>query len=100
MTLAIGYAGRRFGLAPGAGGAKLMMNAVGFAGMLGIWLGAWPAAAQDQAMPWKGKPIHMFVGSAPGGGYDTFSRVIAAHLGRHLPGQPTIVVQHMPGAGS
>src|SRR3546814_569442 len=68
--------------------------------MLGIWLGVWPAVAQDQAMPWKGMPIHMFVGSAPGGGYDTFSRVIAAHLGRHIPGQPTIVVQNMPGAGS
>jgi tripartite-type tricarboxylate transporter receptor subunit TctC len=56
------------------------------------------AVAQD--MPWKGKPIIMILGSAPGGGYDTFARTIAPHLGRHLPGQPTIVIQNMPGAGS
>ena len=54
--------------------------------------------AQD--MPWKGKQIIMILGSAPGGGYDTFARTVAPHLGRHLPGQPTIVIQNMPGAGS
>jgi tripartite-type tricarboxylate transporter receptor subunit TctC len=39
------------------------------------------------------------VGTAAGGGFDTYSRVIARHLGKHLPGNPTIVVQNMPGAG-
>lgn len=63
-------------------------------------LGMSVAAAQDQTVPGKGTQIHMFVGSSPGGGYDAFSRLIAAHLSRHLPGQPTIVVQNMPGAGS
>lgn len=56
------------------------------------------AIAQD--MPWKGKQITMILGSAPGGGYDTFARTVAPHLARHLPGQPTIVIQNMPGAGS
>lgn len=59
-----------------------------------------PVMAQDEALPWKNKPIQMIVGSAPGGGYDAFARVIAPHMGRHLPGQPTIVIQNMPGAGS
>lgn len=58
------------------------------------------AAAQAPDALFKGKQITLFVGSAPGGGYDTFTRVIAAHLGRHLPGQPNIIVQNMPGAGS
>ncbi len=44
--------------------------------------------------------IRMLVGSGPGGGYDTYGRLIAAHLPRKLPGQPRIVVQNMPGAGS
>lgn len=60
--------------------------------------GVAPTAAQD--MPWKGKQITMIVGSAPGGGYDAFARLVAPHMSRNLPGQPTIVVQNMPGAGS
>jgi tripartite-type tricarboxylate transporter receptor subunit TctC len=84
MALAIGFGGR-------------------FAGIVPIICAVWiadgsPAVAQD--MPWKGKPIQMYVGSAPGGGYDTFARTIAPHMSRHLPGQPTIVIQNMPGAGS
>lgn len=59
-----------------------------------------PVMAQEAALPWKNKPIQMVVGSAPGGGYDAFARIVAPHLGRHLPGQPTIVIQNMPGAGS
>ena len=44
--------------------------------------------------------IRLLVGSGPGGGYDTYARLLAAHLPRHLPGDPKIVVQNMPGAGS
>jgi len=40
------------------------------------------------------------VGYGTGGGYDVYGRLIARHLGRHIPGQPTVVVQNMPGAGS
>lgn len=87
MALAIEVTGRRLCLSMAVLGA---MSSVGIA----------PVMAQDQAMPWKGKPIQMVVGSAPGGGYDTFARTIAPHMSRHLPGQPTIIIQNMPGAGS
>lgn len=59
---------------------------------------ATPAAAQEGYF--RGKLIRLMVGSAPGGGYDTYGRLFAAYMGRHLPGNPTIVVQNMPGAGS
>jgi tripartite-type tricarboxylate transporter receptor subunit TctC len=58
-----------------------------------------PAAAQD-APYFQGKTVHLIVGSAPGGGYDTYSRVISEHLRKHIPGNPTVVQQNMPGAGS
>jgi tripartite-type tricarboxylate transporter receptor subunit TctC len=59
-----------------------------------------PAAAQSVAEFYAGKQITLIVGSTPGGGYDTQARLVARHLGRHLPGNPTIVVQNMPAAGS
>ena len=48
---------------------------------------------------YKGKTLRIIVGTAAGGGFDTYSRVIARHIGKHLPGNPSIVVQNMPGAG-
>lgn len=48
----------------------------------------------------RGRTVNIYVGSSAGGGYDTYARLLARHLGRHIPGQPTIVVQNMPGAGS
>jgi len=41
----------------------------------------------------------VLVGTAAGGGFDTYSRMMARHIGKHLPGNPSIVVQNMPGAG-
>jgi tripartite-type tricarboxylate transporter receptor subunit TctC len=49
---------------------------------------------------YDGKTVTFIIGSAAGGGYDTYSRLMASHLGRHLEGQPTVVAQNMPGAGS
>lgn len=46
------------------------------------------------------KSITIVVGSSAGGGYDTYARVLARYIGRHLPGQPSVVVQNMPGASS
>lgn len=57
-----------------------------------------PIFAQDSF--YKGKTIRLIVGLAPGGGFDTYSRVIARHMGKHIPGNPTIVVENMPGAAS
>jgi tripartite-type tricarboxylate transporter receptor subunit TctC len=48
----------------------------------------------------KGKTIRIIVGFSAGGGYDTYARTIARHMGRHIPGNPVIVVENMAGAGS
>ncbi len=59
-----------------------------------------PSAAQDSVADfYKGRQITIMVGSSPGGGYDTYSRMIARHMGRHVPGNPNIIVSNMPGAG-
>jgi len=47
---------------------------------------------------YKGKNINFIIGTAPGGGYDAYSRLIARHIRKHLPGQPSVVPQNMPGA--
>jgi tripartite-type tricarboxylate transporter receptor subunit TctC len=59
-----------------------------------------PATAQSVSEFYAGKTVTLAVGFAPGGGYDLYARLVASHLGKHLPGHPNIVVQNMPGAGS
>ena len=49
---------------------------------------------------YKGKTIRFVVGLAPGGGYDLSARTVGRHMGKHIPGNPTIVVENMTGAGS
>lgn len=56
-----------------------------------------PAAAAEF---YAGKTVEMIVGGGPGGGYDIYARAVARHLGRHIPGEPSVVVKNMPGAGS
>jgi tripartite-type tricarboxylate transporter receptor subunit TctC len=56
--------------------------------------------AQDVADFYRGKTVTVFVGLPPGGSFDLYARLIGAHLGRHIPGQPSVVVQNLPGAGS
>jgi tripartite-type tricarboxylate transporter receptor subunit TctC len=48
---------------------------------------------------YSGQTVRIIVASGPGGGYDTFARLLSRHLGRFVPGHPTFTVQHMPGAG-
>jgi tripartite-type tricarboxylate transporter receptor subunit TctC len=60
-------------------------------------LGSTPLSAQE---PFAGKTVQMIIGFGPGGGYDRWGRVVARHIGRHLPGNPQVVPQNMPGAGS
>jgi tripartite-type tricarboxylate transporter receptor subunit TctC len=48
----------------------------------------------------KGKTITCYIGYGPGGGYDTFARIISKHMTRHIPGEPGIVPVNMPGASS
>ena len=49
---------------------------------------------------YKGKTIVFIVGTAPGGGFDAYSRMIARHFGKYIPGNPSTIVQNMPGAGT
>lgn len=49
---------------------------------------------------YKGKTIDLVIGYSVGGGYDTYARLLATYMGKHVPGNPTIVPQNMPGAGS
>ena len=58
------------------------------------------AQAQSVAQFYKGKTINIVVGSDVGGGYDLTARTVARHLARHIPGEPAIIVQNRPGAGS
>jgi tripartite-type tricarboxylate transporter receptor subunit TctC len=61
---------------------------------------AQPAAAQTVAEFYKGKALTLVVGNGPGGGFDVFGRLLARYIGRYVPGNPSVVVQNMPGAGS
>ena len=64
-------------------------------------ISAAPVLAQPSVEQfYRGKTVTVVVGSAAGGGYDLYARLVARHLGRFVPGNPTIVVQNMPGAGS
>jgi tripartite-type tricarboxylate transporter receptor subunit TctC len=58
-----------------------------------------PALAQEPPSL-AGKTVTVYVGFGPGGGYDLYGRVLARHLGKHLPGRPAVVVSNMPGAAS
>jgi tripartite-type tricarboxylate transporter receptor subunit TctC len=62
---------------------------------------ALPAAAGAQAPTdfYKGKTISVYVGASVGGGYDTYARIVARFIGRHIPGNPAVVVENMDGAG-
>jgi tripartite-type tricarboxylate transporter receptor subunit TctC len=64
-----------------------------------------PAQAQTQTQDsvqafYAGKTVNLYVGFSPGGSYDFYARLFGRHLGKHIPGNPTVVVQTMTGAGS
>jgi len=61
-------------------------------------LTAAPSAADDKNF-YEGNTINIIVGFGPGGGYDLYARLLGQHLGKHIPGHPTVVVQNMAGAG-
>jgi tripartite-type tricarboxylate transporter receptor subunit TctC len=78
--------------------APLQMIAVALAAATCVGLPR-NAAAQDGNF-YSGKTVTIVVGYSAGGGYDQYARVLARHFGRHIPGNPTILVQNMPGAAS
>lgn len=65
-----------------------------------IVVNAQPADAQSVGDFYKGKTITMLIGTSPGGGYDTYARLLTRHMGRFLPGKPKMIAKNMPGAGS
>jgi tripartite-type tricarboxylate transporter receptor subunit TctC len=60
-----------------------------------------PAALAQDAVEqfYRGKSVNIYIGSTAGGGYDAYARALGRHMGKYIPGNPTIVPQNMPGAG-
>jgi tripartite-type tricarboxylate transporter receptor subunit TctC len=56
-------------------------------------------AAYSATPYYEGKTVRIIVGTAPGGGYDTYTRLLARHFSKHIPGTPNVIVDNMPGAG-
>lgn len=79
-------------------GKKIWCSALAVS--VGIVLGGLLAAAKAQEPFYKGKTIRLIVGLSAGGGYDVYSRAISRHMGKHIPGNPVMVVENMTGAGS
>jgi tripartite-type tricarboxylate transporter receptor subunit TctC len=67
---------------------------------IGLAISTAPVIGASAADFYKGKRISVVVGSSPGGGFDTYARLVAKHMGDHLPGNPSFIVRNMPGAGS
>src|SRR5262245_37601149 len=74
--------------------------AAAFAVALAVTAGAVAAPADPIADFYTGKTLRLIVGGSTGGGYDAVARLLARHIGRHIPGNPGIVVENMSGAGS
>jgi tripartite-type tricarboxylate transporter receptor subunit TctC len=69
-------------------------------GLLAFLLSAAPSQAQSVADFYRGKTIQLLIGYTTGGNYDLSARILARHMGRHIPGNPNLVPQNMAGAGS
>src|SRR5262249_60115299 len=69
------------------------------AGFAAALLAAMPADAADADF-YSGKSLQLLIGFSSGGGYDIYARTLARHMARHIPGNPRITPQNMPGAGS
>src|SRR3954449_106091 len=75
-----------------------LITRLAFAALLPLVVVVVPAGAQPSEP--LGKQVTLIIGFGPGGGYDLWGRTVARHLGKHLPGSPSVVAQNMPGAGS
>lgn len=70
------------------------------AALCGLLLCGAQAQAQGVADFYRGKSVDLYIGYSAGGGYDVYARLVARHLGKHIPGNPTVVPRNMEGAGS
>jgi tripartite-type tricarboxylate transporter receptor subunit TctC len=78
--------------------AMFKSRAFGFSATLMVALALVPQARADDF--YKGKLFTIVVGFSPAGGYDNYARVLSRYIGNHIPGNPKVIVQNMPGAGS
>lgn len=79
---------------------KFALNsALPLAAVVAAGIAAGPAMANDIADHYKGKTVTILIGYGPGGTYDKYAQTMARYYGRHIPGNPNVIVQHMPGAG-
>ncbi len=75
------------------------IEAIGAASFAAALVLSGAAQAQTPAEFYKGKTITMIIGYSAGGGYDTYARHVARHIGKHIPGNPQVVPRNMPGGG-
>jgi tripartite-type tricarboxylate transporter receptor subunit TctC len=80
------------------GGGYSLVRAGLCAGFVVLSAGATAAQGADKPF-YRGKKIRFIVGTAAGGGFSNYSLLLAAHMPRHIPGKPTMTIEHMPGAG-
>jgi tripartite-type tricarboxylate transporter receptor subunit TctC len=76
------------------------MSRIGATFAIAIWVVANSAQAQPAEEFYRGKQLRFVVGSTPGGDYDLWARLLARHIGKHIPGNPNAIVENMPGAGT
>lgn len=76
---------------------RMAITAVAFAAMVGTPLAL---SAQTVEEFYSGKNVELYIGYSVGGGYDLYARTLARHMGKHIPGNPTVVPVNMDGAGS
>jgi tripartite-type tricarboxylate transporter receptor subunit TctC len=80
----------------------MLRRALAFSVLAALCAGAWPArpAAADPVEDfYRGKQIRIIIRAAPGGNYDVYSRILARHMTRHIPGNPMFLPVNMPGGG-
>jgi tripartite-type tricarboxylate transporter receptor subunit TctC len=77
----------------------LKQLAVGGTLLLGLFMASSPARAESVADFYRGKTVNVLIGVGVGGEYDIQARLVARHIGKHIPGNPTVVPQNMTGAG-
>jgi len=68
--------------------------------ILGLWGSVQPARADAVADFYRGKTVTVVVGFSTGNGADSYARLLSRYMSKHIPGNPTLIVQNMPGAGS
>ena len=78
----------------------MLKHGIAAGALLAATLAVGPAKADAVADFFRTRTVNILIGYGPGGGYDTYARILARHLGKYIPGNPNVLPQNMPGAGS